>query len=68
MGIETFRACVEAWYSGALQRIIFNRPTEMTEATQMLTSVLAGYVWDRKNAIVRDPRRFLRLLDELCTP
>ena len=68
VGIETFRACVEAWYSGALQRIIFNRPAEMTEATQMLTSVLAGYVWDRKNAIVREPRRFLRLLDELGTP
>lgn len=67
VGIETFRACVEAWYSGRLQRIIFNRPAEMNDATKMLTAVLAGYAWDQKNAIVREPRRILRLLDELST-
>jgi len=67
VGIETFRACVEAWYSGRLQRIIFNRPAEMHETTRMLTAVLAGYAWDQKNAIVREPRRLLRLLDELST-
>ena len=67
VGIETFRACVEAWYSGALQRIIFSRPEPMTDVTRMLVSVLAGYVWDRQNLIVREPRRFLRLLDELCS-
>ncbi|MEP6832061.1 MAG: NAD(P)/FAD-dependent oxidoreductase [Gemmatimonas sp.] len=67
VGIETFRACVEAWYSGRLQRIIFNRPAAMNDATKMLTAVLAGYAWDQKNAIVREPQRFLRLLDELST-
>lgn len=66
VGIETFRACVEAWYSGQLQRIIFNRPATMNEATRVLTSVLAGYAWDRKNALVREPRRFLDLIDQLC--
>lgn len=66
VGIETFRACVEAWYTGRLQRIIFNRPTAVNDATRLLTSVLAGYAWDRSNAIVREPRRFLELLDELC--
>ncbi|MEO7996362.1 MAG: NAD(P)/FAD-dependent oxidoreductase [Gemmatimonadaceae bacterium] len=68
VGIETFRACVEAWYSGRLQRIIFNRPAELNDATKMLTAVLAGYAWDQQNAIVREPRRFLRLLDELSAP
>lgn len=68
VGIETFRACVEAWYSGRLQRIIFNRPEKLNDATRMLTAVLAGYAWDRQNAIVREPKRFLRLLDELSTP
>ncbi|MEO7360919.1 MAG: NAD(P)/FAD-dependent oxidoreductase [Gemmatimonadaceae bacterium] len=68
VGIETFRACVEAWYSGRLQRIIFNRPEVLNDATKMLTAVLAGYAWDRQNAIVREPQRFLRLLDELSTP
>jgi len=65
VGIETFRACVEAWYSGRLQRIIFSKPAELNDATRMLTAVLAGYAWDRQNAIVREPKRFLRLLDEL---
>jgi flavin-dependent dehydrogenase len=65
VGIETFRACVEAWYSGVLQRIIFNKPDEINDTTRMLTSVLAGYAWDRNNAIVREPRRFLRLVDQL---
>lgn len=65
VGIETFRACVEAWYTGRLQRIIFNKPEQLNDATKMLTAVLAGYAWDRNNAIVREPKRFLRLLDEL---
>lgn len=68
VGIETFRACVEAWYTGRLQRIIFNRPDVLNDATKMLTAVLAGYAWDQQNGIVREPRRFLRLLDELSAP
>jgi flavin-dependent dehydrogenase len=66
VGIETFRACVEAWYNGVLQQIIFNRPESMTDVTKMLTSVLAGYAWDRQNSIVKEPKRFLRLVAELC--
>ena len=65
VGIETFRACVQTWYSGRLQRIIFNRPEEMSDMQRMLTSVLAGYAWDPRNAIVREPERVLRLIDEL---
>lgn len=68
VGIDAFRACVDAWYTGALQRIIFNRPKHMTDVTRMLTSVLAGYAWDRSNLLVKEPRRFLRVVDELCTP
>ena len=68
VGIETFRACVEAWYSGRLQRIIFSKPDQLNDTTRMLTAVLAGYAWDRNNAIVREPRRFLRLLEELSAP
>lgn len=66
VGVETFRACVEAWYSGSLQRIIFNRPREMNDVTKMLTAVLAGYAWDRENPLVRQPKRFLRVIDQLC--
>lgn len=66
VGVETFRACVEAWYDGSLQRIIFNRPREMNDVTKMLTAVLAGYAWDKANPLVRQPKRFLRVIDQLC--
>lgn len=65
VGIETFRACVEAWYSGSLQRIIFNRPKATSEVSRSLTSVLAGYAWDRQNALVKEPRRYLQLVDSI---
>lgn len=65
VGIETFRACVEAWYSGSLQRIIFNRPKATSEVTRSLTSVLAGYAWDRQNSLVKEPQRYLQLVDSI---
>lgn len=67
VGVETFRACVDAWYAGRLQRIIMNRPDTMSDAQRMLISVLAGYAWDANNAIVRAPVRMLRLLDEYAS-
>lgn len=66
VGIDTFRECVDAWYTGALQRIIFNRPKEMTDVTRQLTSVLAGYAWDRENIFVKSPKRTMRTVDEWC--
>ena len=52
--------------TAALQRIIFNRPDGMKDVTRQLTSVLAGYAWDRENMFVREPRRSLRIVDGLC--
>jgi flavin-dependent dehydrogenase len=66
VGIETFRACVAAWYDESLQRIIFNRPKSDNLVTRQLTAILAGYAWDRENPIVREPVRYLRALDQLC--
>ena len=65
-GVESFRAYVQAWYDGSLQRIIFNRPMEDTKVTSYITSVLAGYAWDKANPAVREPVRFLRVIDQLC--
>ncbi len=67
VGVETFRACVAAWYDGSLQRIIFQRPDADNQITAYLTSVLAGYAWDRSNPLVREPQRFLRVVDQLCS-
>lgn len=66
VGIDTFRECVDAWYTGALQRIIFNRPKEMNDVTRQLTSVLAGYAWDRENMFVKTPKRTMRVVEEWC--
>ena len=67
-GVEAFRACVASWYDGALQRIIFDRPMDDTKVTSYITSVLAGYAWDQSNPLVREPKRFLRIIDQLCQP
>ncbi|RZJ32711.1 MAG: NAD(P)/FAD-dependent oxidoreductase [Brevundimonas sp.] len=67
VGIDTFRECVDAWYTGALQTIIFNRPKEMTDITRQLTSVLAGYAWDRSNIFVKSPKRTMRTVEEWCS-
>ena len=66
VGIDAFRECVDAWYTGALQRIIFNRPKGMNDVTRQLTSVLAGYAWDRDNMFVKSPKRTMKAVDELC--
>jgi flavin-dependent dehydrogenase len=67
-GVEAFRACVASWYDGSLQRIIFDRPKDDTKVTSYITSVLAGYAWDKSNPLVREPKRFLNIVDQLCAP
>ncbi|MBI1359092.1 MAG: FAD-dependent oxidoreductase [Alphaproteobacteria bacterium] len=67
-GVEAFRAAVSAWYDGSLQRIIFDRPMDDTKVTSYITSVLAGYAWDISNPAVREPVRFLEVIDQLCAP
>ncbi len=63
-GIETFRAFVEAWYDGSLQRIIFNQPRSTNRIKKMIISVLAGYAWDTDNPFVQNPRRYLAAVEE----
>lgn len=60
-GIDVFRAYVEAWYSGDLQRIFFT-PNPDLEIKRQICSVLAGYVWDMENPFVRRPKKTLKSL------
>lgn len=64
-GIDTFRAFVDAWYAGGLRKIIFHEP-RAPDIGRMIASVLAGYAWDTSNPYVAQPRRRLRVLEELC--
>jgi flavin-dependent dehydrogenase len=65
-GVNTFRAYVNAWYSGELQRIIFHHPEDTGNVKSMITAVLAGYAWDETNSLVRRPTESLERLASLC--
>lgn len=64
-GVDAFRAFVEGWYSGRLQRIFFH-PAPAPEIRRMLCSILAGYAWDTKNPYVAEPARRLAVLEQVC--
>ncbi len=66
-GVETFRAYVNGWYDGSLQRVIFNPPADPNTIKSMITSVLAGYAWDEANPFVQKPEKYLKLVEGLCS-
>ncbi len=68
-GVETFRACVNNWYDGSLQQIIFadNQSSATRKIGDMVCSILAGYAWDTQNPFVQDPEKRLKMLVQLCT-
>ena len=65
VGVETFRAYVQGWYSGEFQDVVFYEHAQ-PEIRRMISSILAGYAWDRNNPFVANPQRRLRMLSELC--
>jgi len=65
VGIDCFREFVESWYDGRLQEVFFS-DTRPTEVRRMMTSVLAGYAWDRSNPFVAETRRRLDTVTQLC--
>jgi flavin-dependent dehydrogenase len=66
IGVETFRSCVESWYKGPLQEIIFNQPKDDNPLKRMVVSILAGYAWNPKNRLVTQTDRYLTMLYDLC--
>lgn len=67
LGINTFRAFVTGWYDGTLIDIFFSEGRKNNENVERyLTSILAGYAWDKKNPYVEQPQRRLRSLYEVC--
>ncbi|MDX2506899.1 MAG: NAD(P)/FAD-dependent oxidoreductase [Gammaproteobacteria bacterium] len=63
-GVNTFREFVEGWYDGRLQDVIFSK-TKGDHVKRMVSSILAGYAWDKENPYVKEPAR-LDTLAELC--
>jgi flavin-dependent dehydrogenase len=60
-GIDVFRTFVTRWYDGTLPRLFFSRRKDAPIRAQ-ISSVLAGYVWDETNPLVRDHVRRIPLL------
>ncbi|PCJ35512.1 MAG: FAD-dependent oxidoreductase [Cellvibrionales bacterium] len=67
-GIDTFRVFVQAWYDGRFQDVIFAQQNANKKVRGMLSSILAGYAWDLDNPYVKDSKRRLNTLAELCKP
>jgi flavin-dependent dehydrogenase len=64
-GIDTFRTFVTAWYDGRFQDVIFSTQRQ-AKVTAMISSILAGYAWDKTNPYVAESERRLNVLRELC--
>ena len=62
-GVETFRSYVNAWYDNTLQTIFFVE-NENPKIKKQICSVLAGYVWDKKNPYVRNHKNALNTLSK----
>ncbi len=63
-GIDVFRTYVREWYSGDLQKIFFHVNINPLMKKQ-LTSVLAGYVWDKENPFVRKHKTIINTLAQV---
>lgn len=63
-GIEVFSSYVREWYTGNLQELILH-PNPRPEIKEQVCSVLAGYVWDKKNPFVRKHDRIIAQVAEL---
>ena len=64
-GVDTFRVYVDGWYDGKFQDVIYY-PKKDHKIKRYISSVLAGYAWDKSNPFVKDAKRHLDTLAELC--
>lgn len=63
-GVHAFKTYVEAWYEGTFQDVIF-APNQDDKIRAMISSILAGYAWDRNNPFVDQPQRRFNALHAL---
>ncbi|HIP51499.1 MAG TPA: NAD(P)/FAD-dependent oxidoreductase [Campylobacterales bacterium] len=61
IGIDVFRDFVNTWYDGRLQRVFFS-PLKQDMYTRSISSILSGYVWNKKNVFVGDSTKKIDLL------
>jgi len=64
-GVNTFRSFVEAWYDGSFQDIVYHDMHDEA-VSRMISSILAGYAWDKNNPFVEKSQRRIAVLAEVC--
>jgi flavin-dependent dehydrogenase len=62
--VNVFATYVKSWYDGALQDVFFV-PQPDQGIKRQLSSILAGYVWDKKNPFVRKHDTLVYTLSKL---
>jgi len=60
-GVKVFRSFVEGWYNGNLQKVFFSDVLN-ADIKKQICSLLAGYVWDTTNPVVKRHDRILSTL------
>lgn len=69
VGVNAFRTYVTGWYDGRFQDVIFSDSEQMNpDIRRMISSILAGYAWDRNNPYVAKSERRLNALAEVVGP
>jgi len=63
-GIDVFRTFVLGWYNGDLQTIIYSDDID-SNIKKQICSVLAGYVWDTENPVVKKHKTLIPTLAEV---
>ncbi|AHM59746.1 monooxygenase FAD-binding protein [Flammeovirgaceae bacterium 311] len=63
-GVDVFRTFVTTWYDGSLPKIFFSHESN-PEIKRQMCSVLAGYVWDMNNPVVRKHERAVKALAQI---
>lgn len=64
-GVDTFRCFVEAWYDESFQNIVYHDQHD-DKVRGMISSILAGYAWDKENPFVAKSKRRVSVLAQIC--
>lgn len=65
-GVDVFRSYVNGWYDGTLPTVFFS-PNINQGLKERICSVLAGYVWDKKNSYVKKHDSALKVLAKVIS-
>lgn len=62
-GTRVFKAYVDGWYDERFQDVIYSK-NDSPLIRRYISSILAGYAWDRSNPFVSEPERRMNMVSE----